>query len=263
MKKKNTNLVTILESNVAQHKSWRLNENSEYEILDKTFSKYYSFKEVAISDIYDLHALVEKYSWQRNCCFARGKITESAYDIQTRGYKIRRLIKEKVEEGITYKPTIMDYPKSWIMLDIDDFKTPNDCKLNIKSHREQAVESFINTLHESFHNTSYVCQFSNGMFFNSKKIKAHLWFMLSEAYDGEMLKPWFQKHCEGVDKCIFRPAQILYTANPAFVNCDDHLKKQRIYLKEKANKFVLLPKKQIFKEYLIKDDLLKGNNNES
>ena len=85
MEKKNTNLVTILEGNVAQHKSWKLNEKSEYELLDKMFSKYYNFKEVAILDIYDLHALVEKYSWKKNACFARGKITEAAYDIKTRG----------------------------------------------------------------------------------------------------------------------------------------------------------------------------------
>ena len=138
------------------------------------------------------------------------------------------------------------------MLDIDNYKTPSNCNLQIKSHRELAVESFIKTLHESFHDTSYVCQFSNGMFFNSKKIKAHLWFMLNEAYDGNTLKPWFEKHCEGVDKCIFRPAQILYTANPFFVNSKDPLKDKRIYLKEKANKSVDLPKKQIYKEYLIK-----------
>ena len=254
MKKKNNNLVTILESEVQQHKSWYLNENREYELLDKNFSKYYNFNEVAISDIYDLYSLVEKYAWKKNCCFVRGKITENAYDLKTKGYKIRRLINEKVEEGITYKPTIIDYPKKWIMLDIDDYKTPSNCNLQIKSHRELAVESFIKTLHESFHNSSYVCQFSNGMFFNSKKIKAHLWFMLNEAYDGETLKPWFEKYCEGVDKCIFRPAQILYTANPFFINSRDPLKGTRIYLKEKANKSVALPKKQIFKEYLIKDD---------
>tara|TARA_B100001287_G_C22617374_1_gene498320 strand:+ start:253 stop:1020 length:768 start_codon:yes stop_codon:yes gene_type:complete len=254
MKKNNNNLVTILECNTYQNKSWYLNESLEYELLDKNFSKYYNFNEIAILDIYDLHALVEKYSWKRNCCFARGKITEDAYNIKTKGYKIRRLVNEKIEEGITYKSTIIDYPKNWIMLDIDNFKTPDNCKLQIKSHRELAVENFIQTLHESFHDSSYVCQFSNGMFLNSKKIKAHLWFMLDEAYDGKTLKPWFEKHCEGVDKCIFRPAQILYTANPIFVNSRDPLKGKRIYLKEKNNKTVILPKKEIIKEYLIKED---------
>ena len=58
---------------------------------DKKFAKYYNFNEVAISDIYDLHALVEKYSWKSRCCFARGKISEEAYDVKTRGYKIRRI----------------------------------------------------------------------------------------------------------------------------------------------------------------------------
>lgn len=258
MKKTNTNLVTILESEEFQHKSWYLNEAAEYELLDKKFAKYYNFNEVAISDIYDLHALVEKYSWKSRCCFARGKISEEAYDVKTRGYKIRRIVNEKVENGVVYKPTIIDYPKNWIMLDIDNFKTPKNCKLHISSHRDMAVESFVKTLHESFHNTSYICQFSNGMFFNSNKIKAHLWFMLDEAYDGQTLKPWFEKNCEGVDKCIFRPAQILYTANPKFVNSRDPLKGKRIYLKEKSDKYVTLPKKEIIKEYLCKDDFIKG-----
>ena len=256
MKKNNTNLVTILESTTRQHKSWYLNEKQEYELIDKQFSKYYNFNEVAILDIHDLHSLVEKYAWKKNFCFARGKISEAAYDIKLRGYKIRRVIKEKIEEGITYKPTIIDYPKNWIMLDIDDFKTPSNCKLNISSLRESAVESFISTLHESFHKASYVCQFSNGMFFNSNKIKAHIWFMLSEAYDCETLKPWFEKNCAGVDKCIFRPSQILYTANPYFENCKDPLSKQRIYLKEKFAQSVVLPKKQIIIEYLNKDTTL-------
>ena len=132
MKKKNNNLITILESKIQQNKSWYLNENREYELLDKNYSKYYNFNEVAISDIYDLHSLVEKYSWKTNYCFVRGKITENAYDLKTKGYKIRRIIKEKVEEGITYKPTIIDYPKKWIMLDIDNYKTPSDCNLQIK-----------------------------------------------------------------------------------------------------------------------------------
>ena len=149
------------------------------------------------------------------------------------------------------------------MLDIDNFKKPENCKLYIKSHRERAVEDFIETLHESFHNATYTCQFSNGMFYNSDKIKAHIWFMLSESYDCETLKPWFEKNCSEVDKCIFRPSQILYTANPTFVNCDDPLHKKRVFLKEKSKVSVELPKKDIIKEYLIYNDEKKGPINES
>jgi len=248
--KKNTNLVTVLTSSVSQNKSWFLNENSEYELLDKKFSKYYSFNEVAINDIYDLHELVRKYAYKRNASFIRGKINEHGYQKKVKGYKIRRLVNDKIEDDVLIESTIQDYPKNWLMLDIDNFPTPIGTKLNIKRHRENVVEQFISTLHESFHNSSYVCQFSNGMFLNSKKVKAHLWFMLSESYDCEVLKPWFEKYCEGVDKCVFRPAQILYTSNPTFVNSYDPLKKHRIYLKEKNEFSVTLPKKCVVKEYL-------------
>jgi hypothetical protein len=74
--------------------------------------------------------------------------------------------------------------------------------------------------------------------------------MLNESYSGEVLKPWFEKYCEGVDKCVFRPAQILYTANPSFANVGDPLGKSRIYIKEKKLNKVSLPKKRIFEEYL-------------
>jgi hypothetical protein len=247
---KHTNLVTILTSSLPQKKMWYRNENSEYELLDKQFSKFYTFNEVAIADVNDLHTLVQAYAFKGNSCFIRGKITEHGYNRKLSGYKIRRLVKEKVENNILERPTIKDYPKNWLMLDIDNFPTPVNISLNLKSHRENAVESFIQTLHESFHDTTYVCQFSNGMFLNSNKIKAHLWFMLNESYSGEVLKPWFEKYCEGVDKCVFRPAQILYTANPSFANVGDPLGKSRIYIKEKKLNKVSLPKKRIFEEYL-------------
>ena len=247
------NLVTVLDANSPQHKSWFLNENNEYELIDKKFSKYFSFKEIAISDIYDLHSLVEKYSYERNSCFIRGKITQNAYYRQLSGYKIRRVINEKIENNVLVERTIKDYPKKWLMLDIDNFPTPKGIVLNINRHREEAVERFIGTLHESFHNASYVCQFSNGMFLNSEKIKAHIWFMLSESYSCRKLEPWFEKHCKGVDKCVFRPAQLLYTSNPIFENTSDPLANSRIYLKEKEKNEVFLPKKLIIKEYLNKE----------
>lgn len=250
MKNKSSNLVTVLTANVSQHKTLSLNEDDEYVILDKPFSKFFLFEEVAISDINDLHDLILKNQYIKNNCFIRGKMTEFAYEQQLSGYKVRRVINEKIEENYVYKQTIEDCPKQWIMLDIDNFPTPEGSNLYIKEGREEAVEKFVATLHESFKNVSYVCQFSNGMFLNSKKIKAHIWFMLSEAYSCKTLKPWFEKYCEGVDTCVFRPAQILYTANPRFINSIDPLKNERIYLKEKSFKSVNLPKKQIINSYL-------------
>ena len=197
-----------------------------------------------------MHDIVKKYSYKKNSCFVRGKITEHAYEKKIRGYKIRRLVNERIENEVILKSTIVDCPKNWIMLDIDNYPTPEGIILNLKSHREKAVESFIKTIHESFHNTTYVCQFSNGMFLNSKKIKAHIWFMLNEAYSCDILKPWFEKNCVGVDKCVFRPAQILYTSDPTFVNSVDPLKNNRIYLKEKISNSVCLPKNSIVSEYL-------------
>lgn len=244
------NLVTILTSSVPQHKSWFLNENSKYELVEKKFAKYYSFSEVAISDIYDLHALIEQYTTKKNAAFIRGKITESAYKTQLKGYRVRRVANEKYEKNVLLERTIKDYPKKWIMLDIDNFPKPNNTILNVKKHREKAVEQFISTLHESFHKASYICQFSNGMFLNSDKIKAHLWFMLSESYNCEVLEPWFEKNCKGVDPCVFRPAQLIYTADPVFENTSDPLKNNRLYIKEKDFDVVCLPKKSIVKEYL-------------
>ena len=74
--------------------------------------------------------------------------------------------------------------------------------------------------------------------------------MLSEGYSCKTLKPWFEKYCEGIDPCVFRPAQILYTSNPHFINTRDPLKGDRIFLKEKLNSKVILPKKQIINAYL-------------
>lgn len=257
--KKYSNIVTILNSNVAQHKTWKLNENNEYEIQDKVFSKWYMFEEVAIKDIYDMHDLLEKKSYSSRSCFIRGNITEHAYVQKLKGYKITRTLHEKVENNRLVKQTIKDYPKNWIMLDIDNFLVPEGLNMALRSHREKAVETFVSTLHESFQNTSYVCQFSNGMFPSSKKVKSHLWFMLSEAWDCETLKPWFVENYPQIDKCIFRPSQILYTANPHFLESFDPLKGQRIFLKEKSNNSVILPKKEIINSYISYKESEKDN----
>jgi hypothetical protein len=253
---KYSNLITILTSGVPQHKTWRFNESkNEFEIQEKQFAKFYEFQEVAIKDINSLYNLLKEYSHKTNSCFVRGKITDQAYNIQNRGYRIKRTTINEVDENKkTINPaTIQDYPKKWLMLDIDYFEIPKGINTFTNSGRQKAVECFINTLHESFHNTSYVCQFSNGMFANSKNLKAHLWFILSESYSGKILRPWFEKNCELVDKCVFRPAQLLYTANPTFIETFDPLKNQRVNFIEKNKKEVTLPKKQIIKEYLLKN----------
>jgi hypothetical protein len=255
-----SNIVTVLTSTQAQHKTWKLNENNEYEIIDKTFSKWYLFEEVAIKDIYDMHDLLIKKSFNKNSCLVRGNITEHAYEEKLKGYKITRTLREKVEGNKVIKPTIEDYPKKWIMLDIDNYLVPEGLNMGSKFQREKAVEMFIQTLHESFHNSSYVCQFSNGMTPSSKKLKSHIWFMLKESWDCETLKPWFTENYPQIDKCIFRPAQILYTANPSFVDCQDPLENQRIYLKEKASKEVLLPKKEITTSYIMYKESEKDNH---
>ena len=44
------NLVTVLDANSPQHKSWFLNENNEYELIDKKFSKY--FRQSLVLELY-------------------------------------------------------------------------------------------------------------------------------------------------------------------------------------------------------------------
>ena len=238
MKYKYSNFVTILESNQNQHKTWFLNENNEYEYVEKTFAKYYDFKELAIKNIYEMHDLIKELSHKRNSCIIRGKMSDHAYNLKIKGYKVKRTINEE-------NYTVKDYPKSWLMLDVDNFIVPKGCDLRSDKNRINVVESFISTLHESFHNSSYVCQFSNGMFLNGNKLKAHIFFMLDKPYLCETLKPWFVKNYTNVDKCIFGSSQIYYIANPKFLNSEDPLKNKRVIFIEKNNNKVNLPYKDI------------------
>ena len=238
MKYKYSNFVTILESNQNQHKTWFLNENNEYEYVEKTFAKYYNFKELAIKNIYEMHDLIKELSYKRNSCIIRGKMSDHAYNLKIKGYKVKRTINEE-------NYTVKDYPKSWIMLDVDNFIVPEGCDLRSDKNRIKVVESFISTLHESFHDSSYVCQFSNGMFLNGNKLKAHIFFMLDKPYLCETLKPWFVKNYTNVDKCIFGSSQIYYIANPKFLNSEDPLRDKRIVFIEKNNNKVNLPHKDI------------------
>ena len=84
------NLVSILETNNEQHKTWTVNENYDFVLQDKKFAKWYDFKEVAINNLNDLYALLEQYQYKKRCCFVRGKLNENAWEQRTKGYKIPR-----------------------------------------------------------------------------------------------------------------------------------------------------------------------------
>lgn len=236
MKYKYSNFVTILESNQNQHKTWFLNENNEYEYVEKTFAKYYTFKEIAVKSIHEMYDLLNELAYKKNSCMIRGKMSDYAYNLKLRGYKVKRNTKLNEE-----KYSVEDYPKKWIMLDVDNYAVPKGLNLRSDKQRIKLVESFISTLHESFHNSSYVCQFSNGMFLNGDKLKAHIFFMLDKPYLCETLKPWFVENYTNVDKCIFNCSQIYYTANPHFKNSVDPLHEKRIVFVEKNNNSVNLP----------------------
>ena len=223
------NLVSILETNNEQHKTWTVNENYDFILKDKTFAKWYDFKEIAINNLNDLYALLEQYQYKKRCCFVRGKLNENAWEQRTKGYKIPRK-KEYIE----------DYPKSWVMFDIDNFEKPQGIDLRYFSQRKKAVNMFLESINKQFASTSYICQFSNGMFPTSDKVKAHIWFMLDKPRTCQNLKEYFSAKDYNIDKCVFNPSQIYYTAAPSFIDCIDPLGDTRLFMEEKTNKKLYL-----------------------
>lgn len=223
------NLVTILETNNEQHKTWTLNENYEFILQEKRFSKWYDFKEVAVNDLYDLYALLESCQNNPHQSVVRGKINEKAWKHKLDGYKITRS-----------KDFIEDYPKRWIMFDIDNFLKPESVDITRSKGRKESIEIFLESLGSQFKETSYICQFSNGMFPTSEKIKAHLWFMLDKPAKCQELKEYFTKDKYNLDTCVFNAPQIYYTSKPKFTNCLDPLSESRLYLIEKKNNLLKL-----------------------
>ncbi len=183
--------------------------------------------ERAVANLAELAAVLAGLQDEPRSAVIRGRFVgaEAAQKIMA------RLIAQRVAEGgqghvqpgavFRRGELFRDHPCSWIMLDVDGFEPTVDPLVE----PEQACKEFISTsLPEAFHGVSFYWSLSGsaGSPKHAGKLKAHLWFWLGAPRTSADLRAWAML-APAVDKSLFSPVQLHYTAAPIFFDDTDRV----------------------------------------
>lgn len=111
--------------------------------------------------------------------------------------------------------------RSWVLLDVDDLRVP--AGLDPQHDPKAAMEYVLSKLPACFHDCTCFFQWSGSMGVGLtawKTLKAHVWFWLKEPIRDDDLKAWADSLPPNshVDKHLFNPVQIHYTAHPEILD---------------------------------------------
>lgn len=185
-------------------KTWRVDGT----IKQYDEAKFFTFAEAEIRDLAHLSRMLTKLQDDPRRCVIRGKYVGDELakfrDSEHQDGKVRR--------ALDY---FDDQPLHAVLLDVENFKPlmsdPMDDPL------EAIAEFIIRQLPEAFHSAGYHWQLSNSAGHPTKldgELRVHLWFWLSEPRTSSELKAWARAGAFAVDKAVFNPVQVHYTAAP-------------------------------------------------
>lgn len=199
-----TDTITVLRhSSLLLAKTWN---------TDGTLTPYgdalrFSLREVEVSGIVDLSALLAKLERDPHSCIIRGKwVGAERAAQQDPDYKAG-----SVNRRLTQFDEV---PRQWVLIDVDKFE-PLSC--DPVAMPELAIGEYISScLPIEFREVTCHWQLSNsaGRAENAGVLKAHLWFWLREPLTGEQLTAWARAGDWSVDVALFRTNQVHYTALP-------------------------------------------------
>jgi hypothetical protein len=215
--------VTLLTAKIALNKSYYL-ENGALKKENKGNAKYFSSQTGRFMSIHDIWGTLKNICKDPEKAIIRG-ISDPETRQDTR--RTKEIFKES-QKGAC-----------WAMFDIDNLGIGKKSPITPKS-----VEYVIqNHLPKEFHDVTYVYQFSNSAGFheykNGKKgMNVHLYFYFDRDVLNDELKKWLKKY--PVDKSLFCPIQIHYTALPDIKGLKCKVKKRQALVK-KENDTVKVP----------------------
>ncbi|MGH7119955.1 MAG: hypothetical protein ACREFP_13350 [Acetobacteraceae bacterium] len=164
-----------------------------------------------VANLPSLGRLLAVLLHRADCCVVRGL----PIDLQ-RCSRVRRMVYADLKSGEA--PTLQESPHRWAGLDIDGIDRPDAVAA---ADLSGCAAIAIARLPASFRGARAIVQASasHGI---KPGIRLRLWFWLSRPTTGAELKRWLRG--TPVDSCLFRPAQICYTAAPIFERpLRDHL----------------------------------------
>ncbi|MDN7881410.1 virulence-associated E family protein [Burkholderia aenigmatica] len=174
-------------------------------------SKYFSVREIPVSNIADLSQLLSKVETKPSMCVIRGKHLgedhSRAVDPDHKAGKTRRTLE-----------LYDDPPHHWMLVEIDNYEP---LTADPVLQPTAAVDEFIATcLPPCFCGASYHWQLSNsaGHPTKARLLKAHVWFWLTTPYGSSKLNAWAKQFAPEIDRSVLNRVQIHYTALPVFAD---------------------------------------------
>lgn len=163
-----------------------------------------------INDLADLAEVILAIEPISTACVIRGELIDP-----TNTSAVRRTLSDD-------QPVFRDAAISWVMLDLDDV---DGTGLETAQERLERIESL---LPPDFQGVSYFYQWSgSAAVYGWDKLKIHLWFWLEEPTTSAFLREKADLEGWSVDKAVFNPVQVHYTAKPIFENMADPLGDER------------------------------------
>jgi hypothetical protein len=206
--------VTILRTTGAAlaTKRWRWNLTlREWRKISYSAGAWFLPEERSVASSADLAVLLEAISRDPRAFIVRGALSQSARDELARnlGRPVRR--RKLKKDGVA--PTLIEVPRYWIMVDVDNWPLPTWADL--ADDPDIAIDYAIHELlPESFHDAECWWQLSSSAGFANGVLKAHLFFWLSEPADNSHLKAVLKQQAPAVDRSPFNAAQPHFIAAP-------------------------------------------------
>lgn len=165
--------------------------------------------ERTVAGLKHLAAALDQLRGMPHRCVIRGRFI----GIEAARERFPELLSEKYPDAATRVLQLFpDTPHHWVCFDIDNASG----SVPFREDPAGAVEAFIRArLPAAFRDVSYYYCLSSSAGL-SDKIKAHLWFWLERPYGSEVLKAWARALDLPIDKALFNPVQVHYTADPVF-----------------------------------------------
>ena len=159
--------------------------------------------EPEVPDLDTLAGLLRELLPRPDCAVVRGAILDPA---RTQG--VRRLVHRDPVTGDA--PTLREHPRRWLALDLDGLPLPSNLDVRdlagCGAHARAALPL-------AFHDARCIVA-ASGSHGIKPGARLRLWAWLDRALTGPELTRWLRT--APVDLALFRPAQLTYTATPAF-----------------------------------------------
>lgn len=159
----------------------------------------------SLADLSEVLLMVEKYP--RTLVIRGAPLPKKVHQLQ----RIRRL-------NINFETPTAGL--RWVLIDFDKTDMPPGMRFDVD--RGAALEYLVSLLPEEFHDCSYHYQLSSSAGVKDEgKLKAHIWFWLTEPWTNLALKSWAGAvntlaGCKLIDLALFQDVQAHYTAAPVF-----------------------------------------------